>query len=260
MAEFTSHAPSTFSWIDLGTNDTKSAIEFYSELFGWKIIETSSSGNAMDYIIFTLNNKPVAAIYELMPEQKQANLPPYWGSYIEVENIEEVLQKAEQLGAKIINKATEVSNEGKFAVVSDPEGAVFCLWQSRDYKGSAYKYQHGSLCWNELGARNPSAHEHFYNNLFGWTSKTTIMGMGPYTVYSIGETATAGMYQMSEEMKEIPPHWLVYFEIENMDKAMEFITAKGGEILMPKLFIESVGYYAIARDPQGAVFGLVQSK
>jgi hypothetical protein len=79
-----------------------------------------------------------------------------------------------------------------------------------------------------------------------------------YTTFSLGDKMVAGLYDMTPDMVNIPSHWLPYFAIANIDDSLEKIANLKGNIILPKMFIEGVGHFAVVQDPQGGVFGLVQ--
>ena len=98
----------------------------------------------------------------------------------------------------------------------------------------------------------------FLEEVFGWKAKTTAMGQGEYTQFYQGETSVCGLYVFPPEMKEVPPNWLPYFYTANIDSSVETIIKNKGNVLMPKIFIEGVGFYGVYSDDQGAAFGLLQ--
>ena len=153
----------------------------------------------------------------------------------------------------------EVMDEGLSGMVQDPEGAVIGLWQPKTHHGIAYKNSPGTLCWVEHASRESEKSIAFFEKLFGWTSKTQDMGGMLYTTFSLAEEAVAGLYIMPPELAEVPPHWLPYFLTDNIDLLIEKSERLSGKILMPKMFIEGVGHFAVAQDPQGGVFGVLQA-
>ncbi|MFP4369846.1 MAG: VOC family protein [Candidatus Kapaibacterium sp.] len=258
MAEFTKHEPHTFCWLDLGTSDTASAKEFYSELFGWEPFDTPAGEEGV-YTMLNKNGKPAAALYELSEQQKQMNIPPHWMTYITVDDAEESSKKADSLGGKILMGPIDVMGEGKMSLVQDPEGGLVGLWQPMKHIGAAYKQEHGALAWTEFGTHDKSKPVPFYEGLCGWKADTQPMGEGEYTLFKMGEQMAAGLYEMPEGMEDIPPHWLPYIQVDNIDKALETVDKHDGEIMMPKMHAPGVGHFSVVRDPQGAVFGLIQS-
>ncbi len=98
MEEITKHQPGTFSWIDLATTDQEAAKKFYSELFGLTTVDTPA-GPDMVYTMLMLNEKPVAALYQLNEEQQEQGIPPHWDSYVTVDSADKAVEKAKALNA-----------------------------------------------------------------------------------------------------------------------------------------------------------------
>lgn len=248
----------SFCWVDLTTTDKQSAIDYYSELFGWTNMPSSS---IVHYDMFLLNKKAVAAINEMPEEVKSLqSSSPYWMAHIAVENIEKSLNRVEELGGTLISNAiNEAGDNGLFAVIQDPEGAILGLWQGINHYGFAYSNINSSFCWSEHASRNSNISIPFYEQLFSWSSKTENFGDLPYTTFYFNERPVAGLYIMGSDMANIPCHWLPYFMISNIDTAIAITHKYNGKLLIPKTFIEHIGFFSVISDPQGGVFGLIQS-
>jgi len=145
------------------------------------------------------------------------------------------------------------------AVACDPQGAAFSLWQRDSAEPGAAKQPGvtGTVCWNELMTTDASAARAFYGTLLGWTAEDVPLG-GGYTLFRRGETMAGGMLQMTEEMKGIPPHWLVYVSVADCDDTVARATAAGGRVMVSPMTLETVGRFAILADPQGAAFAVIQ--
>ena len=128
MAEFTSHAPGTFCWAELATTDQKAGVAFYRALFGWDVNEPPIGPDEV-YSMFTMRGKEVGAAYTMRPEERQTGAPPHWNLYVTVANVDESVKKAEALGAKVFAPPFDVMDVGRMAVLQDPTGAVFEVWQ-----------------------------------------------------------------------------------------------------------------------------------
>lgn len=115
-----------FCWNELSTTDSKKAKEFYSSLFGWQMQD-----HDMGSMIYTMIKKGDKDIGGLMQHPKgQEKIPSHWLSYICVENVDVMVEKAKKLGATITVPATPVADFGRFAVIQDPTGAHIAVWQS----------------------------------------------------------------------------------------------------------------------------------
>lgn len=251
------NTPSTFCWLDLSTTDPNGAKEFYSAIFGWEIMDVPV-GEGMVYTMLMLNGLPVAALSQMPKEQSDMNFPPFWNSYIAVDDVDAVCAMAEENGGKVLMPPMQVMEEGKMAILQDPEGAFVGVWQAENMQGFAFYGEPGSVCWFEEGCFNRENAIPFYEKTFGWNSTTSPMGKNLYTLFNLGEIMVAGMYEMTEDMKHIPAHWLPYFGIHDLDSALKTTEAMNGKILMPKLFVEGVGNFSVIQDPQGGALGLLE--
>jgi predicted enzyme related to lactoylglutathione lyase len=136
---------------------------------------------------------------------------------------------------------------------------VFALWQAGTHQGSAITNVPNSPCWNELSTPDTAKAGDFYTGLFGWGK--SVREMGPdfsYTSFMNGDRQAGGMYKPTPEMGEIPPHWLVYFAVDDTDAKLKKANELGAKTLAPAMDIPDVGRFAVIQDPQGAVFGIIK--
>jgi predicted enzyme related to lactoylglutathione lyase len=177
-----------------------------------------------------------------------------------VDSADDAANKAKELGGKVEKEAFDVMDVGRMAVLSDPTGGAFSIWQSKKHTGMDIEPgQIGGLCWNELLTNNVDLAGKFYSELFGWKIDSQDMGGFQYHVFMSGEKPAAGMMGMAgEQLANVPPHWAVYFTVEDCDGTVAKATAAGGVLVVPRQDIENVGRFATIRDPQGAHFAVLQ--
>ena len=257
MEEVKEHAPGSFCWVELGTTDVEAAKKFYTELFGWSINDTPA-GPDMVYTMLQLEGKELAALYELQEEQKSKGVPPHWLSYVSVASADEVVVRAKSLGGNVIKEAFDVFDAGRMALLQDPTGATFAVWQPNKHIGARIVNHPGTFCWNELVTNDRDKAGNFYTKLFGWDTKVHEMGPNPYTEFKSGDRTVGGMLQMTKEMENVPPHWMAYLAVEDCDKSVEKAKSLGAEIKVPPTTIPHVGRFAVLQDPQGAVFSVIK--
>lgn len=257
MSETTPGKPGTFSWIDLATTDTDGAGAFYGKLFGWTT-DARPMGDDQYYTIFKLGDQQTAAMYELMADQRSQGIPPHWNSYVLVTSADDSAAKAKSLGANILMEPFDVYEHGRMAVVQDPTGAIFCLWQARDHPGAGVLYKPGALGWNELLTNDTGKAKEFYTKLFGWEAKPMPMGEHDYTVFMLGEQYAGGMMAIQAEWGPVPPNWMVYIVTADCDATTATAREAGADIKMEPMDIPNVGRIAVITDPQGATFGIFQ--
>jgi uncharacterized protein len=250
MGERTSYTPGTFSWTDLTTTDQDAAKAFYGGLFGWEFEDFPVGGGAV-YSMARLGGKDVAAISAQPQQMREAGAPPTWNSYVTVESADAASERARELGANVVSPPFDVMDAGRMAVLRDPEGAFLMLWQPYRNPGASLVNAPGALCWNELGARDLDGAAGFYRDLFGWEIAPFEGSPEPYLVIQNRGRGNGGIRPVRPP--DAPPHWAVYFAVEDLDAARRHVEELGGvnhtgpmEIAMARI--------SVAGAPQGATF------
>lgn len=252
MAERTKYTPGTFSWSDLATTDQEAAKKFYSELFGWEA-DDQPVGDGMTYSMMNIGGKPAAAIATQPEAQREAGAPPAWQSYITVESADDAAGRAKGLGGTVHAPAFDVLDAGRMAVIQDPQGAFFMVWEPKRHIGAAIVNAHGALSWNELASPDVDASADFYRELFGWEI-APVEGMGvPYMAIRTAAGNGNGGIRPAQETE--PCYWLVYLGTDDIKASDARVTELGGTSLVAPMDI-GVGEIGVVQDPQGAVFGL----
>lgn len=111
-----------FSWNELVTSDIEGAKAFYKTMFGWQCEDVDGD---MPYTMAKIGNQEVAGLMATTPEC--AEMPPMWGGYITVEDVDASAKKCESLGGKILVEARDIPNVGHFCVMTDPQGAMITI-------------------------------------------------------------------------------------------------------------------------------------
>lgn len=252
MSEQRKYAPGTPSWVDIGT-DVDACKKFYSSLFGWGTQEAGPPEETGGYGFFTKNDKQVAGYG---PQQNPG--PPFWSTYVSVDDADATVKKVESAGGTTIMPPMDVMTAGRMAVFQDPQGAFISIWQPDEHIGAQLVNETGTLCWNELNARDVDAGTSFYGAVFGWEPEVHTDGPMPYTEFQLDGLSVCGMLEMPPMVpKEVPPHWLAYFAVDDTDAAVASAEALGGSVMMPPMDIP-VGRFSMLADPQGATFGVIR--
>ena len=252
MAERTKYAPGTFSWTDLTTPEQDAAKQFYGQLFGWEAID-NPVGDGIVYSMMQIDGKNVAAISPQPQQQRDADVPPLWNSYVTVESADAAADRATKLGATVHAPPFDVMDVGRMAVIQDPQGAFFMVWEPKSHIGASLVNAPGALSWDELASPDPDASADFYRELFGWEDEPVEGMQMPYLTIR----TAAGNYNggIRGAFANEPSYWLVYFGSE----AIEADVATAGELGANKLLDPmdvGPGKIAVLQDPQGAVFAL----
>jgi predicted enzyme related to lactoylglutathione lyase/membrane protease YdiL (CAAX protease family) len=251
------HAPGTFCWAELLTTDAHAAKRFYTGLFGWSFQEIPIGENAY-YTMFEVGGKWISALHQMGPEQTAQGIPPNWLSYISAESADRTVARAQELGATVLMEPFDVFDSGRMGVIQDPTGAVVGLWEARNHAGAGIVGEPNSLCWNELYTTDVDRAAGFYSGLLGWEPQKQPMGDFVYTYFKHGERMSGGMMQIVPEWGPMPPHWTVYYAVDDCDAKTALAESLGGKICMPPTDVPEVGRFAMIEDPQGAAFAIIK--
>ena len=253
MPEPTEYAPGTPSWIDIGATDVDALKTFYTSLFGWTAEDAGPPELTGGYGMFRLNGLDVAGY-----SAQQDPGPPRWSMYVTVEDADKTAAIATDAGGTVILEPMDVMDVGRMAVISDPQGAVFSIWQPRAHKGAGIVYEPATLGWTELNAIDLDGSRAFYSTVFGWTALTH-EGEMQYTEFQLDGASIAGMMELPEQARAMgaPPHWLVYFRVSGCDDFVGKAKKLGANVLMQPMDIEP-GRFSVLMDPLGAVFAVIQ--
>lgn len=272
MPEREGYIPGVPCWIDTTQPDPEAVLPFYGGLFGWEFEDGMPEGSDRKYFIGRIRGGDVAAVASI-PE----GAPPMaiWNTYIWVASADETASKARAAGGGVAMEPFDVMDAGRMAVLSDPEGAVFCVWEARDHKGARVVNEHGSLNFNGLATRDPEGAKAFYGAVFGWT--TLELHAGPmWTLPGYGDHLEESSPGLREQMagmgapdgfidvvaalnpiadgeSDTPAHWSVTFAVDDADATAAKASELGGEIVAGP-FDAPWTRMAVIKDPQGATF------
>ncbi len=113
----------SISWSELITSDIPAAKKFYGELFGWTFEDMPME--EMTYSVFKANDDEAGGIMPFPPDAPP--MPPAWGLYITVDDVDDVVEKASGMGAKVAMPPNDIPDVGRFCVLQDPQGAYISI-------------------------------------------------------------------------------------------------------------------------------------
>lgn len=251
------HPAGNFCWVELGTTDQAGAKAFYGKLLGWQATDYPM-GPGGSYTMFRLEGRDAGAAYTLRPEMRAQGVPPHWMPYVAVASADETTQKAGRLGGTVLAPAFDVMDAGRMAVLRDPTGAVFSIWQAKRMPGIGIAGVN-TYCWADLSTPEPQRASEFYGELFGWQFMVSPQDPSGYLHIRNGEEWIGGVPPASSRPAGVPPHWMLWFEVADCDAAVATATAAGASVRMAPTTMERVGRIAVVADPQGAGFGMITS-
>ena len=261
MSERSEYKPGEFCWVDLASPDRDASIAFYGDLLGWTARDAEvEDADTEGYGFFSLGDKLVAG-YGTMPEGGH----PAWMSYVNVADADESAKKVEAAGGKVlIGPFDAPGGAGRMAVIQDAEGAFLSLWQPNTHHGAEQVNEVGTWTWNQLVTRDVEKAKGFYGDVFGWSLERAPEAPPdlPFLMWQVEgqrwEEGLAGLMDSPDELPpEVPPHWQVYFAVEEAEKAVEATTSAGGKDYIGVIEIP-IGKLGLVDDPQGAAFGVIE--
>jgi uncharacterized protein len=181
--------------------------------------------------------------------------------YFATPDADAIARKVEATGGKVIAPPFDVINHGRMAVFQDPTGAYFAVWQPKEMPGFRKSHEPNTFGWCELNTRGVDKAIEFYTEVFGWGVKPSEGGddSPPYNEWQLEGQSIGGAMDINEWNlpAEVPPHWLAYFIVTDIDASAKKISDLGGQVRMgPQEY--PGGRLVVAVDSDGAVFGLMQ--
>jgi len=246
MADNSAHG--RFVWHELITPDTDGAQAFYSKTLGWK---TQAWERDPSYTMFLTSGGPLGGTVGKPSEAAR------WLPYIGTDRIEDTVDQARSLGARVLSDVTELPNGGKYAVLEDPQGAAFGVYASSDGVAPEAAAGVGEYSWHELATDDYRAAFEFYSALFGWeeTGQHEMGGpLGVYFMFGREGQAFGGMFTRTPEIPG--PSWLGYVRVKDIDKTVKSVTAAGGTLVSGPIEVPGGDLIAQFTDPQGAMFAV----
>jgi len=239
-----------FVWHELMTTDPQAAGAFYSKVLAWK---TQPSGMP-DYTLWLSGKTQTGGLMAQPESARQSGAPPSWLIYIGTPDVDATVAAAERLGGKVLKAPADIPSVGRFAVLSDPQGATFAVFTpGASPEGGAMSTD---FSWHELATSDQQGAVSFYSELFGW-SRGPAHDMGPGGTYQLiehGGAQVGGIYKLMDASK--PPHWLTYISVASVDRAAAAAKAAGGRVTQGPMEVPGGSRIAQILDPQGGAFAV----
>jgi predicted enzyme related to lactoylglutathione lyase len=255
-------------WVDTSQPDPAAAAEFYGALFGWETEDVMPADSPVPYFIARIRGRDVAAI-----SGQQQEGPPSWNTYVQVDSADATADKVREAGGTVLSEPFDVMDSGRMAVLADPQGAVFCVWQPREHLGSRVVNEHGSVNFNDLRTSDVEGAKAFYGAVFGWSALEMGGNFFSWTLPGYGDHLEELDPGMRERMAEMgapagfedvvasldaasggePSHWGVTFGVDDADAIASKAAELGATVVAPPFDAPWVRTTVIA-DPQGATF------
>ena len=247
---------SRFIWYELLSTNALAAHAFYSETIGWNIQDSGMPGGG--YRILHAGAERVGGLMTLPADAAKSGMKPGWLGYLHVPDVDRVIGEVKAAGGMALMPGTDIPDVGRFAMLADPQGALFYVMAPAG-AGESTAFSRGAIGhigWNELHAADGEAALAFYSAQFGW-EKSVEHDMGPMGKYRLfiadGVEAGATMTKHSPA----PPHWLFYFNVDDITRAAARVSAASGTLVNGPHQVPGGQWIIHCQDPQGAAFALI---
>lgn len=252
-----------FVWYDLMTTDVEAAKRFYSSLAGWSTELFDKSPPQNPYTLWKHEGSAIGGVVGLTSEQRARGIPPHWMPSVQVNNVDSTLRQAESLGGKTVVPPMDVPDTGRYAIIQDPQGAMIAIFTPKSgpmataFDGTP---RVGRVSWHELTTTDYKKAFDFYRQLFGWakTSELDMGGGNMYFMYGMTGKMFGGMYNRPPNMASVPPFWLNYIFVKDLNKSLDSATRAGAKVVNGPMDV-SGGKIVVLADPQGAAIALHQA-
>ena len=242
-----------FVWHELLTTDTAAAAAFYPKVLPWRTAPSSMPG----YTIWMAGQTQIGGLMAL-PAEAGAT-PPHWLVYVGTPNVDATCSQAQGLGARVVKPPADIPNVGRFAVLSDPQGATFALFTPGSGPPPGAPPAQGAFSWHELATTDVAAALLFYGQLFGWTKGPghDLGAMGVYQIFQHGSSQVGGMCNV--QGPSTAPSWLSYVSVADASRAVAAAKAGGGRLLHGPMEVPGGSWIAMMMDPQGGAFAVQEA-
>jgi uncharacterized protein len=273
MPERDGYIPGVPCWVDTSQPDPDPAVDFYRGLFSWEFEDVMPPDSEGKYFLARLRGGDVAAVGSIPEGAPQTAT---WNTYIWVDSADDTVSKVREAGGGVLMEPFDVMDAGRMAVVTDPEGAAFFVWEAKQNRGAQVVNEPGSLSFNGLATRDIEGARSFYGSVFGWTTLNVGGGTEMWTLPGYGdhlerdnpdlrkmiaetggppgfEDVVASINPIPDDQPDTPAHWNVTFAIDDADATAAKATELGGTAIVPPFDAPWVRM-TIINDPQGATF------
>ena len=242
-----------FVWHELLTNDTAGAAAFYPKVLPWRTAPSSMPG----YTIWMAGQTQIGGLMALPSES--GSTPPHWLVYVGTPNVDSTCSQAQGVGARIVKPPADIPNVGRFAVLSDPQGATFAVFTPGGGPPPGTPPVQGGFSWHELATTDVAAALRFYGQLFGWTKGPghDMGAMGIYQLFEHGGTQAGGICNV--QGPSTAPSWLSYVHVADSGRAVAAAKAAGGRLLHGPMEVPGGSWIAMMMDPQGGAFAVQEA-
>ncbi|GLV74081.1 VOC family protein [Streptomyces hygroscopicus] len=250
----TRRTPGTPCWTSLMVHSLAATQDFYHALFGWEFTPGPQQLGA--YVRAVQGGRPVAGLSELPPER---HLPVAWSTYLASDDADETAEMIRACGGTVAVGPLDADEAGRMLIASDPEGAVFGVWQEGTYPAAEEAGAPGTPVWHELLTREGAGVLKFYQMVFGYRTEAAAAEDPGCRTLRLGDRPVCAIQSVGDALpRGRGPFWMTHFAVADVDDTVRRVTALGGQVVRPPSR-GAAGRRATVRDPEGAAFTVVSA-
>jgi uncharacterized protein len=248
--------PGKVIWADLVTPDLAGAKRFYGALFGWSFRDIP--GDERNFSLAILDGEPVGGLIQ-RAMQPGAPRQPNWLIFISVADVSEAQRLVLARGGKVLSAPRTYPQRGRQAVFADPHGAPFAVLQSSSGDPKDELADPGEWIWSSLLTPDPDKDAAFYQAVFGYEVFDLASDDGlEHVLLANDDYARVSLNELPPGGAKAQPQWLNFVRVTSTTDAVAKVIALGGRILVAPHLDRHGGLVAVAADPSGAPFGLLE--
>lgn len=217
-------------WVELSSSDQARSVEFYSNLFGWTVLDPGADGeNFGGYKNFQREGAMIAGC---MINDPASDMPDFWTVYLSSTNAAETVGRVAAKGGQVAFDPMPVADLGTMSMVIDPGNAAVGVWQPGSHRGFDAFGVNGAPGWFELHSNDFDQAVDFYESVFDWVTEPRESPESVrYVSLGKGNDAVAGILDSTSlEPQGHGSHWVVYFQVDNCDESVARVVELGGKV------------------------------
>jgi predicted enzyme related to lactoylglutathione lyase len=241
---------------ELVTPNLTRAKQFYGSLLGWTFRDLVA--DELAYTEVMLGDRAIGGLFQRdIPANEHRQSA--WLAYFAALDADAAVELALQHGGKLLFAPRSFPNRGREAVLADPQGAVFAVLASSSGDPSDLLAEQGEWIWSSLITHDPDTAAGFYQTIFDYEVFPAPASAGPeHLVLASQGYARASVNSPPAAQPDFHPHWLNYVRVDDAASVATRVASLGGRILVAPRPTPRGGTIALAADPLGAPFGLLQ--
>ena len=254
MSERDSYPAGVPCWVETLHDDPRPAAAFYGALLGWDLVGSDPEPGDDEYIVARLRGRDVAGIGTLPGRGASA-----WVTHVRVESADAAVAAARAAGGEVVDGPIDAVPAGRFAVLADPTGAVFCAWQADVREGAELINEPGAWSMSALHTTDPENAAAFYGAVFGWEPES----FGPVQLFRLpGYVGGTPEQPVPRDVVAVMAHlrdagadsrWDVDFWVKDAEATAAHAVALGGRVVVAP-HDRPPFRSAMLADPRGAAF------